>query len=70
VPAAAPGGGEQGELRWSPQIAGWLAASYRDDPEMRVSRETLYLSLFVQARGALRTELTRCLRTGRARRRP
>ena len=39
--------------------------------EMRtVSRETLYLSLFVQARGALRTELTRCLRTGRARRRP
>ena len=59
------------ELRWSPQqIAGWLAVSYPDDPEMRVSRETIYLSLFVQARGALRKELTRYLRTGRPRRRP
>ena len=37
---------------------------------MRVSHETIYLSLFVQARGALRKELFRCLRTGRARRRP
>ena len=35
-----------------------------------MSHETIYLSLFVQARGALRKELTRCLRTGRARRRP
>jgi IS30 family transposase len=59
------------ELRWSPQqIAGWLAASYPDEPEMRVSHETIYLSLFVQARGALRKELTRYLPTGRARRRP
>ena len=59
------------ELRWSPQqIAAWLALAYPDDPEMRVSHETIYLSLFVQARGALRKELTRCLRTGRARRRP
>jgi len=59
------------ELHWSPQqIAGWLAVSYPDDPEMRVSHETIYLSLFVQARGALRQELTRYLRTGRARRRP
>jgi IS30 family transposase len=59
------------ELRWSPrQIAAWLAVSYPDDPEMRVSRQTIYLSLFVQARGALRKELTRYLRTGRARRRP
>jgi IS30 family transposase len=59
------------ELRWSPQqIAAWLAVSYPDDPEMRVSHETIYLSLFVQARGALRKELTRYLRTGRARRRP
>jgi IS30 family transposase len=58
-------------LRWSPQqIAGWLALAYPDDPEMQVSRETIYLSLSVQARGALRKELTRCLRTGRARRRP
>ena len=39
-------------LRWSPeQIAGWLKASYPDDPEMRVSHETIYLSLFVQSRG-------------------
>jgi IS30 family transposase len=59
------------ELRWSPQqIAAWLALAYPDDPEMRVSHETIYLSLFVQARGALRRELFRCLRTGRARRRP
>jgi hypothetical protein len=39
--------------------------SYPDDPEMRVSYETIYLSLFVQSRGALRKELTRYLRTGR-----
>jgi transposase, IS30 family len=59
------------ELRWSPQqIAAWLALAYPDDPEMQVSHETIYLSLFVQARGALRQELFRCLRTGRARRRP
>jgi IS30 family transposase len=59
------------ELRWSPQqIAAWLALAYPDDPEMRVSHETSYLSLFVQARGALRKELLRCLRTGRAHRRP
>ena len=59
------------ELRWSPeQIAGWLKASYPDDPEMRVSHETIYLSLFAQSRGALRKELARYLRSGRARRRP
>ena len=59
------------ELRWSPeQIAGWLKAGYPDDPEMRVSHETIYLSLFVQSRGALRKELARYLRSGRARRRP
>jgi IS30 family transposase len=59
------------ELRWSPQqIAAWLRTSYPDDPEMRVSHETIYLSLFVQSRGALRKELTRYLRSGRARRRP
>ena len=59
------------ELRSSPQqIAAWLALAYPDDPEMRVSHETIYLSLFVQARGALRKELFRCLRSGRARRRP
>jgi len=59
------------ELRWSPeQIAGWLKATYPDDPEMRVSHEAIYLSLFVQSRGALRKELARYLRSGRARRRP
>jgi transposase, IS30 family len=44
--------------------------NFPDDPEMRVSHETIYLSLFVQSRGALREELTRFLRTGRANRRP
>ena len=54
-------------LRWSPrQIAGWLPLAYPSDPVMRVSHETIYLSLFVQSRGALRRELQRCLRTGRA----
>jgi len=59
------------ELRWSPQqISGWLVGAFPDDPEMRVSHETIYLSLFVQARGALRKELTRYLRRGHATRRP
>jgi IS30 family transposase len=58
-------------LRWSPeQIAGWLPLAYPQDPVMRVSHETIYLSLFVQGRGALRRELQRCLRTGRAMRYP
>jgi IS30 family transposase len=58
-------------LRWSPQqIAGWLPLAYPQDPVMRVSHETIYLSLFVQSRGALRRELQRCLRTGRAMRFP
>lgn len=59
------------ELRWSPQqISGWLVAEFPDEPEMRVSHETIYLSLFVQSRGALRKELFRYLRSGRATRRP
>jgi IS30 family transposase len=58
-------------LRWSPeQIAGWLPLAYPQDPVMRVSHETIYLSLFVQSCGALRRELQRCLRTGRAMRYP
>ena len=58
------------EARWSPQqISGWLAERYPLDPEMRVSHETIYQSLFVQSRGALRKELHACLRTGRAMRR-
>jgi len=59
------------EARWSPQQIAWqLRQDHPDQPEMRVSHETIYQSLFVQGRGALRAELTRCLRTGRARRRP
>ena len=48
----------------------WLKRTYGDNPEMYVSHETIYLSLFVQGKGALRRELTDCLRTGRAYRRP
>jgi transposase, IS30 family len=56
---------------WSPQqIAAPLVCDYPDDLSMRVSHETIYRSLFVQARGALRKDLTDCLRTGRTRRRP
>jgi IS30 family transposase len=56
--------------RWSPQqIAARLRLEFPDDPGMQVSHETIYQSLFVQARGALRKDLTRCLRTGRTRRR-
>jgi IS30 family transposase len=57
--------------RWSPQqIAARLASEYPGDLSMRVSHETIYRTLFIQARGALRKELTVCLRTGRAQRRP
>ena len=42
---------------------------FADDPMMQVSHETIYQSLFVQGRGELRRELTRCLRTGRVKRR-
>ena len=51
---------------WSPQqIAQRLKAEFGDDEAMTVSHETIYKSLFVQGRGELRRELTRCLRTGR-----
>ena len=57
--------------QWSPeQIAGWLKVIYPDDPEMQVSHETIYRTLFIQSRGALRKELTAHLRTGRVIRRP
>ena len=57
--------------RWSPQqIAHRLVHDHPEDQEMRVSHETIYRSLFVQARGALRKELAACLRSGRTRRRP
>jgi IS30 family transposase len=63
---------ERGLLaHWSPQqIAARLICDYPDDLDMRVSHETIYRTLFVQARGALRKELTACLRTGRTQRRP
>jgi transposase, IS30 family len=63
----------QGKLRkrWSPeQVSRRLAAEFPDRPEMRVSHETIYQSLYVQGRGALRRELAASLRTGRALRRP
>ena len=57
--------------KYSPeQIAGELAKTYLDRPEMQVSHETIYKALYVQGRGELRRELTKCLRTGRALRKP
>jgi IS30 family transposase len=56
---------------WSPeQIANRLALDFPDDPAMRISHEAIYQSLYVQGRGALRRELTACLRSGRALRVP
>ena len=58
------------KAKWSPEeISGWLARTYPNDPEMYVSHETIYQSIFVQGRGALRHELHLCLRSGRAMRR-
>ncbi|MGH9687090.1 MAG: IS30 family transposase [Candidatus Acidiferrales bacterium] len=57
-------------LEWSPeQISGWLKIQYPDDKSMRVSHETIYRSLFIQARGALKKELMDHLRTKRRMRR-
>ena len=57
--------------RWSPeQIAARLIDEFPDRPEMRVSHETIYQSLFVQARGQFRKELTAYLRSGRSQRKP
>ena len=53
-------------LEWSPeQISGWLKAEYPDDSSMQVSHEIIYKSLFVQARGVLKKELIKHLRTRR-----
>jgi IS30 family transposase len=58
------------KLQWSPQqIAGWLAREFGDDESMRVSHETIYRSLFIQARGVLKKQLTAHLRRGRMLRR-
>jgi IS30 family transposase len=57
-------------LQWSPeQIAGWLKQRFRNQPAMRVSHETIYRSLFIQALGVLKKELTAHLRTHRRMRR-
>lgn len=57
--------------KYSPeQIAGRLLRDYPDDEEMRVSPETIYQSLYIQSRGALKRDLTKYLRTGRAVRKP
>jgi IS30 family transposase len=57
--------------RFSPeQISARLRLEFPDDPDMRISHETIYQSLFVQARGELRRELAGCLRSGRTRRKP
>src|SRR5208282_6019583 len=57
-------------LEWSPeQVSGWLKIQYPDDESMRVSHETIYRSLFIQARGVLKKELMEHLRTKRRMRR-
>ncbi len=58
------------QLEWSPeQIAGWLKHTYPDDEHYQVSHETIYRSLFIQARGALKKELLQHLRRNRMMRR-
>ena len=57
-------------MKWSPeQIVGWLARAYPGDEAMQISHETIYLSLFIQSRGALKRELTEHLRSRRTSRR-
>ena len=58
-------------LQWSPeQISRRLRLEFPDDGSMRISHEAIYQSLYVQGRGELRRELSRCLRTGRTLRKP
>ncbi len=58
------------KLLWSPrQISAWLKREYSDNPQMQISHETNYISLYVQGRGALRKQLTQHLRTHRTYRR-
>jgi Helix-turn-helix domain len=53
-------------LEWSPeQVSGWLRIRYPDDESMQISHETIYRSLFIQARGVLKKELIKHLRSGR-----
>ncbi len=59
------------KLDWSPQqISAFLKVEYAQDSQMQISHETIYLSLFIQSRGALRKELARHLRTRRLVRQP
>lgn len=61
---------EQLSLEWSPeQISGWLKVQFPHDETMRISHETIYRSLFIQARGVLKKELMKHLRTNRVMRR-
>jgi IS30 family transposase len=61
---------EKLQCNWSPrQISGYLIEQFPDDPSMRVSPETIYRSLFIQARGVLKKGLIKHLRTGRRMRR-
>ena len=61
---------EKLQLEWSPeQIAGWLKYTFPDDERYQVSHETIYKTLFIQARGALKRELIQYLRRPRAMRR-
>jgi transposase, IS30 family len=58
-------------LRWSPeQISHTLIKEFPDDESMRVSTETIYQALYLQARGGLKREVAAALRTGRTRRKP
>jgi len=57
--------------RWSPaEVAARLPVDHPDDPELRVSHETIYAALYLQGRGGLKKELIAALRSGRLRRRP
>jgi IS30 family transposase len=61
---------EKLQMEWSPdQIAGWLKYTFADDERYHVSHETIYKTLFIQARGALKKELIQYLRRPRAMRR-
>lgn len=69
-PALCAAVAKQLALKWSPQqISSWLEQEYPHDQTLRVSHETIYRSLFIQARGALKKELVAHLRTKRTMRR-